>query len=69
MSNGVVLEIDGNQVIVDAYLIVLPEVNVKDVSKDVQQSVKRSIEELVGMDVRTVNIHIEDVDYGLAEHS
>jgi len=69
MANGVVLEIEGNSVAVSAYLIVLQDVNVKEISKEVQRSVKRSIEELVGMDVTMVDIHIEDVDYGLVDHS
>jgi uncharacterized alkaline shock family protein YloU len=69
MANGVVLEIQENEVSVAAYLIVLPDVNVKEVSKEVQRSVKRSIEELVGMDVIRVDVHIEDVNFDQASQS
>src|SRR5947207_5478594 len=62
MANGVVLNIAENRVAVDAYLVVMPDVNIREVSNQVQQSITRAIEELVGMDVVAVNIHVEDVN-------
>jgi uncharacterized alkaline shock family protein YloU len=64
MGSGVVLKLDDNRVSIDTYLVVMPDVNIKSVSAEVQQAVTRSVEELVGMDVVGVNVHIEDVDYG-----
>jgi uncharacterized alkaline shock family protein YloU len=64
MGSGVVLKIDENRVTIDTYLIVLPDVSIKSVSAEVQQAVTRSVEELVGMEVLAVNVHVEDVDYG-----
>lgn len=63
MANGVVLEIDDNQVSLDLYLVVKPNVNMRTVSEEVQTAVKRSIEDLVGMDVEKIGVHVEDVDY------
>ncbi|HCB01363.1 MAG TPA: Asp23/Gls24 family envelope stress response protein, partial [Anaerolineae bacterium] len=37
--------------------------NIREVSRNVQQNVTRAINEIVGMDVGEVNIHIEDIDY------
>src|SRR5690242_3414530 len=62
MGNGVVLSIGENRVAADVYLVVLPDVNIREVSKQVQQNITRAIEELVGMDVTSINVHIEDVN-------
>ncbi|MBN1313280.1 MAG: Asp23/Gls24 family envelope stress response protein [Anaerolineae bacterium] len=63
MGSGVVLEIERNQVSFELYLIVKPGVSMRDISHEVQRSVTRSIQELVGMEVLKVNVHIEDVDF------
>ena len=41
----------------------MENVNIREVSRNVQQNVARAIQEMVGMDVGLVNIHIEDIDY------
>jgi uncharacterized alkaline shock family protein YloU len=64
MGSGVVLQIDENKVIVDVYLVMKPDTDMRRVSAEVQRSIMRSIQELVGMDVTAANIHIEDVEYG-----
>lgn len=64
MASGVVLKIDNNRVMVDTYVVVLPDVDIRAVSANVQQAVTRAIQELVGMDVDGVNVHVEDVNYG-----
>jgi uncharacterized alkaline shock family protein YloU len=63
MASGVVLDIEDNQVSLDLYLVVNPNVNIRAVSEGVQHAVKRSIEDLVGMDVTRIRVHVEDVDY------
>jgi uncharacterized alkaline shock family protein YloU len=69
MGSGVVLEIDDQKTAVDLYIYVEPNVNMRDVSRAVQHAVKRAIQDLVGMDVTAVNVHIEDVDYPVGEHT
>ena len=68
------LEIDGQSVTVEdglvyveLYLVLKKDVNVRDVSRSVQQQVARAISEMVGMEVGHVNIHIEDIDYKTEE--
>lgn len=63
MGNGIVLEINGDTVQADIYLLVRPGTNMLEASRAVQQAVKRALEDLVGMKVSTVNVHVEDVDY------
>jgi uncharacterized alkaline shock family protein YloU len=63
MGTGVALEIDGNTVSAELFLVLTPDAVMRTVSIKVQQAVKRAIEELVGMEVKQVNIHIDDVDF------
>ncbi len=60
---GVSIEIVDDMVLVDIYVILKNEVNVRDVSHSIQREVARAISEMVGMPVGKVNVHIEDVDY------
>jgi uncharacterized alkaline shock family protein YloU len=62
-GDGVRIETEENSVFVDLHLILLEEVNIREVSRNVQQNVTRAIQEMVGMEVEHVNIHIEDIDY------
>ena len=69
MGSGVVLDLGEGQVGVDIYLVIKPGANMRETSVAVQQDIKRSIEELVGMEVTYVNTHIEDVDFSPSESS
>ena len=58
---GIVLDIEGNSVKADLYVVACPGYSMLEISREVQTAVKRSITDLVGMDVTVVNVHIEDV--------
>ena len=62
VEDGVSVEVRGQSVLVDLYLVMEPGYNLREVGHAVQAAVRRAIEEMVGMDVLAVNIHIEDVD-------
>jgi uncharacterized alkaline shock family protein YloU len=62
-GDGVRIEAKDNIALVDLHLILKPDVNIREVSRNVQQNVARAIHEIVGMDVAEVNVHIEDIDY------
>jgi len=64
VHDGVRLEIKDNTVFANLYLILKNDVNIREVSREVQQQVSRSLEEMVGMDIGEIEIHIEDIDYG-----
>lgn len=63
-GEGVVIEVQDNTVSADIYVILENDVNIRDVSRNIQRDVARAISEMVGMQVGRVNIHIEDIDYG-----
>ena len=62
-NDGVQMTIEDDIVYIELYLVLKNDVNVREVSRNVQQQVARSISEMVGMEVGHVNIHIEDIDY------
>ncbi len=63
LSEGVNITIENYVVYVDLYVVVKRDMNVKEVSRNIQNQVARSISEMVGMEVGHVNIHVEDIDY------
>lgn len=63
MGDGVRVLVKDDIVSADLFLILKNDVNIRDVSRNVQQNVARAITEMVGMQVGHVNVHIEDIDY------
>lgn len=62
-DEGVRIEVKENRVYIDVHVILEPDTNIRDISRNIQTNVKRAITEMVGMDVGQVNIHIEDINY------
>jgi uncharacterized alkaline shock family protein YloU len=60
---GVLIEVVDDVVYADIYVVLKNDVNVRDVSHNIQHEVTRAISDMVGMSVGRVNIHIEDIDY------
>jgi uncharacterized alkaline shock family protein YloU len=54
---------DNNQVSVDLFVVVDHDVNMLQLGRRIQIETTRAIEEMLGMAVREVNVHIEDVFY------
>ena len=57
------MSVEDNIVLVDLYLVLASDVNIREVSRTVQSTVARAIVEMTGLEVGHVNIHIEDIDY------
>ena len=60
---GIKIEIVEDLVNADIFVILKNEINVREVSHQIQREVSRAITEMVGMIVGQVNIHIEDIDF------
>jgi len=58
---GVRVVVEEGTVSIDLFIIVEPQVNMLRLGQEIQREVTRAIQELVGMAVREVNVHIEDV--------
>lgn len=62
---GVLIELVDDIVNIDIFVVLKNDVNVRDVSHNIQHEVTRAVSEMVGMTVGKVNVHIEDIDYPL----
>jgi len=63
VHDGVRIEVEDNTVVVDLYLILQKDVNIREVGRQVQVQVARAIQEMVGMEIGGIVIHVEDMDY------
>jgi len=67
VGDGVQVHVEDNQVSIDLYIVVEQDVSMLQLGRNIQEEVTRAIEETVGMVVKEVNVHIEDVHYELAK--
>lgn len=66
--DGVKLQVVDETVILDLYVVAAADVNMLQLSREIQGKVTRAIHEIVGMPVREVNVHIVDVvDLGASQ--
>jgi uncharacterized alkaline shock family protein YloU len=47
----------------DLHLILKDRANIRETSKQVQEEVSKAISKMVGMEVGSINVNIEDIDY------
>jgi uncharacterized alkaline shock family protein YloU len=62
-QDGVEIEVIGNSVRVKLYVVTEPHANMLGVGRQIQAEVTRAIQDMVGMEVQSVDVHIEDVAY------
>ena len=62
-ANGVQITIEGGAVTAHLYVVAEASASLREMSVQIQKSVERSIQELLGMKVESVNVHIEDVAF------
>jgi len=60
---GAKVQIVENQVFVEIYVVLMSNYNVREISREIQSRVSRSISEMIGMEVGGVDIHIMDIDF------
>ena len=66
---GIRLQVTDKTVFASLYLVLKRDVNIREVSRNVQRQVARALQEMVGMDIGAVKINIEDIDYEETEAS
>jgi uncharacterized alkaline shock family protein YloU len=62
-GEGVRIEVENSTVAADLYLRMAQGVDVRAVSREVQQEVARAFEDMVGMAVQRVDVHIEEISF------
>lgn len=66
-SKGVKIELEGNNVVIDLYVIVKYGVRIPDVAFSIQNSVKSQVETMTGLNVQSVNINVQGVTFDKVE--
>ncbi len=61
LDEGIKIQVEDDIVYVDLYIIVEPNVNLLELGRQIQHDVARAINDMLGMHVGEVNIHIQDV--------
>lgn len=62
-ANGVQISIEDGTVTAHLYIVSEAAADLREMSVQIQKSVARSIRDLLGMKVESVNVHIEDVEF------
>ena len=62
-DDGLHIEVVDDLVYADLYVVLDPDVKIREVGRNVQIAVARAITEMIGMQVGVVNVHVEDIDY------
>ena len=63
LSKGVKVEVGAEEAKVDLHIVVKYGKRIPDVAWEIQESVKKSIEQMTGLKVLQVNVHIQGVAF------
>ncbi len=61
VAEGIKIEIEDHTVTIDLYIVAEPDAHMLTLGRTLQREINRAIQEVVGMPVKEINIHIEDV--------
>jgi uncharacterized alkaline shock family protein YloU len=68
LSKGVKAQVGEKEAAIDLYIVVEYGVRIPDVATKVQESVKRSVESMTGLECVEINIHIQGVSFESDNH-
>jgi len=68
LAKGVKVQVGEKEVAIDLYLVVEYGVRIPDVATKVQESVKRSVESMTGLECVEINIHVQGVSFQSDDH-
>lgn len=60
-SEGIRLEIEDHAVSIDLFVVAEPDAQMLSLGQTLQREINRAIQDVVGMPVKEINIHIDDV--------
>lgn len=66
-SSGVRVLIDDMNVKIDLFVVLEQDVNVRQISRTIQNDVARAVKEMVGLEIEEIQIHVEDINYDTEE--
>jgi len=62
-QDGARIEVEDNVVTVRLYLVLKKDVNIREVSRTVQEQVARALQDMVGMEIGSIAVYVEDIDF------
>ena len=62
-GEGVHVKIEDDRIFADLHVVLNNDVNIREVSRTIQNEVMRAFSDMVGMEVGRINVHIENIDY------
>jgi uncharacterized alkaline shock family protein YloU len=60
-AEGIKIEIEDHTVAIDLYIVAEPDAQMLTLGQTLQHEINRAINDVVGMPVKEINIHIEDI--------
>lgn len=66
-AKGVKIELDGKKVVVDLFVNVKYGVRIPDVAWSAQNAVKKSVENMTGLEVENVNVNVQGIIFDKKE--
>lgn len=63
LSKGVKVDVSEMGINLDLYIVINYGVRIRDVAESVQESVRNNVETMTGMDVLSVDVHVEGVKF------
>ncbi len=67
LSKGVKVEVGTEEAKIDIFIIVDYGVRIPDVAWDIQESVKKAVEDMTGLKVAHVNVHVQGIQFPKGE--
>ena len=68
VSQGIKVDINKNEISMDVYITVEYGVKIPDIAWEIQDKVKKELENMTGMIVTVVNVHIQGINYDRLEN-
>ena len=62
-GEGVQIDVEDNRMSAELYIALDHGTDARKVGREVQQAVARAIEQMVGMEVGQIDVHIEEIDF------
>lgn len=63
LSKGVKVEVGERQASIDVYIVVKFGARIPDVAWNIQESVKKAIESMTGLEILKINVHVQGVSF------
>jgi len=61
-AEGIAVQVNDSKLVVDVHIVADADAQMVQLGRTLQDAVCRSIQDIVGLDIQAINVHIEDVD-------